>query len=140
MNGIGNTLAERGDYVEALLQFERTLVIRTDIGDRQGIAGALHNIGWTLRLSGKISEARRYLEQSLEITTTISERVLAAYNTSELGLIAEAESQTLGGTEREAKRAEAQALIEEALTVFRELKQVKETAKWEKELDRIIAG
>ncbi len=137
LDGIGNALTGLGEYDEALSYLERSFAIRTAVGDSLGEAGIMHNMGWTLRLSGKISEARDYLERSLVVASAISQPVVVAYNTAELGLVNEAESETLVGAERDVKRAEARRLVEEALAVFRKFNRPQEIAKWEKELERL---
>jgi len=48
---------ERGDYASALQQYEQSLKIKEELGDRAGVAQSLHQVGMICQIQNKHAEA-----------------------------------------------------------------------------------
>lgn len=66
MNAAGLMSGQQGDFVQAVYWTERSLDMRRQLGDRQGVANALNNLGEMARHTGEdYGKAERLLEESL---------------------------------------------------------------------------
>jgi hypothetical protein len=74
LNNIGFIYSSLGDYQTALDYYERSLSIRTEIGDRRGEGDSLNNIGFIYSSLGQYQKALGYYERSLSIRTEIGDR------------------------------------------------------------------
>ncbi|HAA26483.1 MAG TPA: hypothetical protein DCE56_00875 [Cyanobacteria bacterium UBA8553] len=55
LNSIGGVYYQLGEYTQALRFFEQVLAVRTQVGDRSGIATTLNNMGLIYDKQGTIS-------------------------------------------------------------------------------------
>ena len=62
-----------GQYQEALNFYQQSLAIEREIGDRNGEAGSLNNLGNVYRLLGQCQEALNFYQQSLAIKREIGD-------------------------------------------------------------------
>lgn len=73
LGAAGNDLDDIARYAEALSLYEQSLSIFRDIGDRQGEAKSLNNIGLIYQAQGEYDKSLAYLEQSLPIFQNFSD-------------------------------------------------------------------
>jgi len=73
-------------FREALLSWEQALTIYQEIGDRQGEANSLGNLGTAYNSLGQYHRASKFLEQSLEISLEIGDRLAQANSLGNLGI------------------------------------------------------
>jgi tetratricopeptide (TPR) repeat protein len=71
---IGEAYHYSAEYAKALENFEKSLAISRQIGDRQGEGVTLNNLATTAHAKGDYDTALRYLEQSLAIQQQIGDR------------------------------------------------------------------
>jgi len=64
----------QGNYAEAVAQDEEALVILREIGDKQGTADALNNLGIVARMQGDYAVAQVRYEESLAIKREIGDK------------------------------------------------------------------
>jgi tetratricopeptide (TPR) repeat protein len=67
---------------------EEALAICRELGDRQGIASALHNLGNVARPLGDLAAAQAYYQECLAIYRELGNEALAAYPWLGLGTVA----------------------------------------------------
>jgi hypothetical protein len=84
--------------------------LRQDVGDKEGIAVVLRDLGTMARQQGELEQARRLLEESLLLLRELGNRAGIGLVLTNLGLVA------LGQGERE----RATSLFKEGLTQFRD--------------------
>ena len=60
-----------GQYDKAKEYLQKALVIRTEIGDREGEAADYGNLGTVFKSLGQYDRAKEYLQKALVITTEI---------------------------------------------------------------------
>lgn len=75
LNQEGEELKSRGQLTEALETFQRALLISREVGDRQGEAAALSNMGITYVDLGQYSKALEFLQQALAINEEVGNRL-----------------------------------------------------------------
>ena len=73
LNLIGIIQKRAGNYGQALQYILDALVIREQLGDREGMGRSLNNIGSVLKSQGKYDEALQYYERSLSIRKEIED-------------------------------------------------------------------
>ncbi|HLK57591.1 MAG TPA: tetratricopeptide repeat protein [Chthonomonadaceae bacterium] len=88
LNGAGVLALNQGDYASARTYLESSLQILREIGDRQGIATSLFNLGNVAGKQGDYASARSYHEQSLEIFRELGYKVGIAASLINLGNVA----------------------------------------------------
>jgi len=101
----------QGNYAEAAAQDEEALVILRAIGDKQGTADALNNLGIVARMQGDYAEAQVRYEESLAIKREIGDKRGIGSSLLNLGVVAS----------HQGDYALAQARYEEALKISREI-------------------
>ncbi|MEB3218002.1 MAG: tetratricopeptide repeat protein, partial [Nostocales cyanobacterium 94392] len=74
LNKLGLQQLNRGEYREALNNFEQALVIVREIGERQGEATTLNNIGNVYLSLGEYPKALDYYQQSLAISKQVGDK------------------------------------------------------------------
>ena len=74
-----------GQYDKAEEYLEKALVIRTEIGDREGEAADYGNLGAVFQSLGQYDKAKEYLQKALVITTKIGNRKVEASCYGNLG-------------------------------------------------------
>ena len=111
LNGAGNLAHSCGDYEAAGRFYEESLLIRRELGDKQGIASALNNLALAAHAQGDYAQVEALQEESLALKRTLGDRWGIASSLGNLGVLAH----DRGNYER------AWALHEESLTIRREL-------------------
>jgi non-specific serine/threonine protein kinase len=109
----------QGDHAAARPLFEESLAIRRELGDRQGIAESLNNLGEVAQAQGDHAAARALHEESLAIRRELGHRWGIAVSLNNLGTVAWAQGD----------HAAARALYEESLAIKRELGDKKDLAE-----------
>ena len=71
---LGNVYRSVGEYEKAREHLEKSLVIKKEIGDRNGEADCYTNLGNVYRSVGEYEKAREHLEKSLVIKKEIGDR------------------------------------------------------------------
>lgn len=111
LNGAATLALFQGDYTSARALFEESLTIRRELGDQEGIAQSLGNLGNVAHEQGDYASARTRLEESLAIRRVLGERRSIAAALGNLGNVALDQGDSTS----------ARALYEESLGIFREL-------------------
>jgi predicted ATPase len=112
LTGLANTATEVGDYETAPGLFEQALEILREIGDQEGAANTIRNLGWVAIRTGDYDKAQERLEEALFIYRQIDNKERIASCLSGLGEVAV----RVGDYER------AKLNLEESLQLRRELK------------------
>ncbi|MCB0727574.1 MAG: tetratricopeptide repeat protein, partial [Ignavibacteriae bacterium] len=73
-NWKGSFKSAQGEYEQAKEFYEEFLILRKEIGDKSGVAGALHNLGNVTLSMGDYEQAKNYYEKSLSIYKEIGEK------------------------------------------------------------------
>src|SRR5579884_1184708 len=102
--------ADLGEDATAQARYEEGLAISREIGDRQGIAGALGTLGRFAQNRGELEKAQALHTQSLRLRRELGDTSGVAASLLCLGEIRAAQGD----------RQEAQSLFEEALAILRE--------------------
>ena len=71
----GSALSALGDNTNATTSLKEAQAIFSDIGDKQGVARVLNNLGIIARHQANFADAQRLLEQSLEISREIGSQL-----------------------------------------------------------------
>ncbi|MCW3051598.1 MAG: hypothetical protein JWN14_768, partial [Chthonomonadales bacterium] len=100
-----------GDYASALAHFAETLVIRRAIGNRNGIASSLNNLGNVATVQGDYASAQAYLEETLVMRREFGERNGIARSLINLAMVASHQDDYVS----------ARTYLEESLTLLREI-------------------
>ncbi len=104
-------LQNLGELDIARQEYERTMVIFDELGERTSVAGLLHELGRLAQATGDHAEARRLYRASLDIKEELGNRAGIASTLHELGRLAQAT-----GDHAEARRLYRASLdIEEEL-------------------------
>ncbi|HEX9987086.1 MAG TPA: tetratricopeptide repeat protein [Chloroflexia bacterium] len=110
LNGAGNLAYSAGDYAAALVLHEESLRLRRELGDKQGMAGALNNIAVVWRDRGDYERASTYFEESLSLKRELGDKMGIASSLNNLGVV----------RQRQSNYDAAQACCEESLLIWRE--------------------
>jgi predicted ATPase/transcriptional regulator with XRE-family HTH domain len=111
LNGVGNLAVLQGEYVHAAALYEEALALRRMLGDRQGIASSLTNLGVVSDRRGDHERAAALYDEALGLNRELGDRLGEAKVLGNLGSALGHQ----GNFKREA------ALYLEALTLFRQL-------------------
>lgn len=103
--------ADQGDDATAQVRYEEGLAISREIGDRQGIAGALGTLGRLAQNRGDLETAQALHTQSLQLRRELEDKSGVAASLLCLGEIQAAQGD----------REEARSLFEEAVAILREV-------------------
>jgi len=103
---LGNIHLVHGNYAEALEKYERSLAIRSELGDKKRIAESLHQLGVIHHEQGNYAEAQDKYEQSLAIAVELGNKSGIALSLHQLGRIHQEQ-----GNYREALEKYLQALM-----------------------------
>jgi tetratricopeptide (TPR) repeat protein/CHAT domain-containing protein len=85
IHNLGILLRLRGDYQAALHQYEKSLKIKEELGDRAGMASSLHQIGMIHQARGNYPSALEQYEKSLEIEKKLGNRAGEAISLHQIG-------------------------------------------------------
>ncbi len=88
MNNLGNLVYEMGDLARAQELYEESLALRTELGDKGGMADSLNNLGMLATARGELDTARERLEASIAIRTEMGQPHGSAPTCNNLGDIA----------------------------------------------------
>ncbi|HYO48277.1 MAG TPA: tetratricopeptide repeat protein [Chloroflexia bacterium] len=110
LNGAGNLAYSAGDYAAALALHEESLRLRRELGDKQGMAGALNNIAVVWRDRGDYERASKHFEKSLKLKRELGDKMGIASSLNNLGVV----------RQRQSNYNAAQACYEESLLIWRE--------------------
>ena len=88
MNNLGNLTYEMGDLARAQELYEGSLALRTELGDRGGMADSLNNLGMLATARGDLAGGRERLEASIAIRTDMGQPHGSAPTFNNLGDIA----------------------------------------------------
>ncbi len=84
----GTIAAQRGDYVEARAQYERSLAIRVELGDGPAEASLLSNLAIVAEYEEDYDRAQEMNEQALDLRTRLGDRWGIGVSQNNLGMIA----------------------------------------------------
>jgi tetratricopeptide (TPR) repeat protein len=101
----------QGDNAAARSLHEESLAIRKELGDKQGMAAAINNLGTVAVEQGDYASARAFFEESLALNRELGNRAREALNLNNLGSVAM----------EQGDYASARAFFEEALALNREV-------------------
>jgi tetratricopeptide (TPR) repeat protein len=93
MNAQGVVANRLGGHAEAQAHYEMSLKIAYESGNRERIATALNNLGYTLLLRGELGTTRIRLRESLALARSIGDTQGQAFALTNLGLLALAQHQ-----------------------------------------------
>jgi CHAT domain-containing protein/tetratricopeptide (TPR) repeat protein len=85
IHNYGVLLQARGEYEAALQQYERSLKIAEELGDRAGVARSLHQIGMIHQARGEYEAALQQYERSLKIAEELGDRAGVARSRGQIG-------------------------------------------------------
>ena len=74
LNKLGTQQLRRGEYREALNNFEQALVIFIEIGERKSEGAVINNIGGVYRNLGEYPKALNYYQRSLAIDKEVGDK------------------------------------------------------------------
>jgi len=86
-NFLGIAYNNLSDYSNALINYEKTLLINEDLGIKANVAINLGNIGIVYQYLGEYPKALNYLERALKLNEEIKNRKGIADNLSIIGII-----------------------------------------------------
>jgi len=86
-NQLGNAYSELGEVATALEYYHKSLKIKEEIGDKPGVAIALHNIANIYSDRGNIHMALEYFQKSLNLREKIGDKSGIAASLNNLGTI-----------------------------------------------------
>ena len=108
---LGNQQSARGQYREALENYQQVLIVRRELGDRQGVADTLHHIGLVYENQGRYHTALDFYQRGLAIAKFLENRKHQSVLLEHLGIV----SHRLGADDR------ALEFYQEAFTISRKL-------------------
>jgi non-specific serine/threonine protein kinase len=88
LNNLGNLVYELGDLPRAEELYEQSLALRTENGDRGGMADSLNNLGMLATARGDLASARERLHASVAIRTEMGQPHGSAPTHNNLGDVA----------------------------------------------------
>jgi predicted ATPase/DNA-binding SARP family transcriptional activator/Tfp pilus assembly protein PilF len=100
-----------GDFREAQQQWQQSLRIRRELGDRLGVCISVHNLGAVADDLGELEEAIRFYRESLAIRDEFGDRLGSGTTLNNIGHL----------LIRTGDYAEAERLLHENLTILEEL-------------------
>ena len=87
LNDIGYYYKHQGDIPQAIENYQKSLKIREDIGDSEGISITLNNIGVIYKNQGNIPKALEFHQKSLKIQEEIGDKKGLALSLNNMGFI-----------------------------------------------------
>ena len=109
--GAGSMAWSQGNYQQAMRWHQQALALYREVGDKQGIAFALNNLGNQVQYQGDYKRARAFLEESLALYRELGDQWGIAIVLGNLGL----------GEAWQGDYERARVLFEENLALSREL-------------------
>ena len=90
VHNLGMLVQARGDYAAALTEYEKSLKIKEEIGNRAGVASSLHEIGMIHQARGDYAAALAEYEKSLKTLEELGNRAGVAASLHQIGMIHQA--------------------------------------------------
>jgi tetratricopeptide (TPR) repeat protein len=87
IHDLGNLLQKRGDYPSALEQYEKSLKIKEELGDRAGVAISLNQVGIIHKNRGNYPTAMELYEKSQKIEEELGNLAGVAHSLNNIGAI-----------------------------------------------------
>ncbi|PCJ37861.1 MAG: hypothetical protein COA99_12410 [Moraxellaceae bacterium] len=87
LNNLGLIYSKKGNYAKAVECYTKSLKIKEEIGDKQGIASSLNNFGLNYSRQGKYAKAVECYTKSLKIKEEIGDKQGIANSINNIGLI-----------------------------------------------------
>ena len=88
-DGTASFHRQRGNYEEARSLYEVAIGVAKELGDDQGLAASLHNLGIVAQHQGHYQKAKELYNQSLEIKRSLGDQAGIASSLHQLGIIAQ---------------------------------------------------
>jgi len=107
----GNLALSQGDSADAWADYEQSLTIRRELGDRAGIAQSLNSLGLAAWIRGEYATARPLLQESLAIRRELGQERGIAFSLQNLANLIRDQGQL----------EEARVLYEETLGLMRKI-------------------
>jgi tetratricopeptide (TPR) repeat protein len=123
---LGNVAFSQGNYATATQLFEECLEIRRELGDTRGTARVLNNLSVLARDTGHVERMTELAEEALLLSRQVGDQEGIALALVSLGVAAHLRHDF----------AEAMALLKQSLSLFAELRHLREIA----ECLELIAG
>jgi len=111
LNGAGLLAWKQGDFERGERYLEESIQVYHAVGDREGAAAAVQNMGATFRVQGRYRLAKAYFEQSLQLHSELGAKRGISYALRELGML----------ELRSGEDARAETLCKQSLALQREL-------------------
>ena len=105
MHNLAMVLQSIGNYKEAEKYYTQSLKLAEELGDKQGIASSLHQLGNIQILQGNYKEAEEYYTQSLKLAEELGDKHGIAQSLHQLGVL-----QQYQGNYKEAEKYYTQSL------------------------------
>ena len=86
-HNIAILLQNRGDYAAALEQYEKSLQMKEELGDRAGVSSSLHQIGMIHQHRGDYDPALEQYKKSLQIKEELGNRAGVSSSLHQIGII-----------------------------------------------------
>ena len=83
----GVSYAVRSNHTKAIDYFNKSLIVRREISDNEGIANCLNNLGMIYKEQGNYSKSIEYFTQSLKIRDKINDQLGIGSSLNNIGLI-----------------------------------------------------
>ena len=87
LNGAGLLAWKQGDFERGKQYLEESIQVYHAVGDREGAAAAVQNMGATFRVQGRDTLAKPYFEQSLQLHSELGAKRGISYALRELGML-----------------------------------------------------
>jgi tetratricopeptide (TPR) repeat protein len=111
LNAAGNLARSQGDYYQAATLHSQALALRRELGDKQGIASSLSNLGVVTCMQGDQARGTALFSESLALQRELGDKPGMANSLTNLGNV----------VYRQGDYARAAALHQESLLLWREL-------------------
>ncbi len=110
VHALGGLAYHMSDYEVAKENWDKSLKLKEELGDKVGMSYALNNLGEMAQRQGDYRAALLLHHQSLELKRQTGDRWGTAYSLNEIGTI----------SQRQGDYAQAKTLLEEGLALFEE--------------------
>ncbi|MGA1840640.1 MAG: tetratricopeptide repeat protein [bacterium] len=87
LHNLGILYQDRGEYEKALVQYQKSLKIKEELGNRAGVSISLHQIGMIHQYRGDYEEALVQYQKSLKIKEELGDRAGVAISLHQIGMI-----------------------------------------------------
>lgn len=87
LNNLGFINNDLGDIAKALEYHHKSLRLREEIGDKNGIALSFNNIGYVYNSQGDTVKALEYYHKSMQLRKELKDQIGVAYSLNNIGVI-----------------------------------------------------